>query len=154
MVDHATLFPIQAGSKHEKISCHQCHTDPRNRKVQDCLTCHPSATTDPQHSQAGGYARDSALCLRCHGDSQVNTVASHLPFAITSRTAHYRTSCLKCHPNSRADKPFAQDFSPFDCLSCHSQSQIDRRHSRFSRYRYESTTCVSSGCHQSGRGGD
>lgn len=150
-VDHTAFFPIQEGATHSGIVCSTCHVDPTSRKVVDCIGCHTSASTDPKHGQVGGYARDSALCLRCHGDSQVKTVSSHLPFAILSGYKHYRSSCLTCHPVARTDKPFAQDFNPFDCLSCHSKGAMDDKHQSFSTYRYVSTTCVTSGCHANGR---
>lgn len=150
-VDHTAWFPIQAGTSHTGISCRQCHPDRTNREVQDCLTCHTASSTDPQHSRVGGYARDSGLCVRCHGDSQVHPVSGHLPFSIVLGTKHYRTSCLECHPAPRTDKPWAQDFTPFDCLSCHPQGPMDDKHQAFPIYRYVSTTCVTSGCHQNGR---
>ncbi len=150
-VDHTAIFPIQAGDSHGGLACGTCHVDPTNRHVVDCLTCHPAATIDPSHGSVGGYARDSALCLRCHGDSQVKPVSTHLPFAILSGYKHYRSSCLTCHPVARTDKPFAQDFNPFDCLSCHSKGAMDDKHKNFSIYRYESTTCVTSGCHANGQ---
>ncbi len=150
-IDHTAYFPIQAGASHSGIACATCHMNPTNRKVVDCLTCHTAAETDPQHGKVGGYARDSARCVRCHGDSQVDRVSTHLPFAILSGYKHYRTSCLECHPVARTDKPFAQDFNPFDCLSCHSKGDMDDKHKGFSVYRYVSTTCVTSGCHANGR---
>jgi hypothetical protein len=150
-VDHAAWFPIHDGATHAGISCSTCHVDRSNRKVVDCVTCHTASTTDPQHGQVGGYGRTSALCLRCHGDSQVKRVSTHLPFAILSGYKHYRSSCLTCHPVARTDKPFAQDFNPFDCLSCHSKGDMDDKHQNFSTYRYVSTTCVTSGCHANGR---
>lgn len=150
-VDHRPYFPIESGTAHAGIACASCHTDATNRKVVDCLTCHPAATTDAPHNPVGGYQRVSATCLKCHGDSQVKKVSSHLPFSILSGTKHYRTSCLVCHPVARTDKPFAQDFNPFDCLSCHSKGAMDDKHQGFSAYRYQSTTCVTSGCHANGR---
>lgn len=150
-MDHSAYFPIQSGATHAGIGCGTCHVDRTNRKVVDCLTCHTPSTTDPRHGQVGGYARDSALCLRCHGDSQVQRVSSHLPFGITSNYKHFRSSCLTCHPVARTDKPFAQDFFPFDCLSCHGKRDMDDKHKGFSTYRYVSTTCVTSGCHANGR---
>ncbi|MBN1208749.1 MAG: hypothetical protein JXB05_28060 [Myxococcaceae bacterium] len=149
-VDHTAWFPTEAGTSHGGISCRQCHPTRANRKVLDCVTCHTAAETDPEHSQVGGYARDSARCVRCHGDSQVHSVSGHTPFSIRQGTGHFRTSCLECHPVSRTDKPWAQDFDPFDCLSCHSKGAMDDKHQNFATYRYESATCVNSGCHQNG----
>jgi hypothetical protein len=150
-IDHTAWFPIHVGTSHAGSSCRQCHPDRTNRQVLDCLTCHTPTATDPQHSRVGGYARDSALCVRCHAESQVHPVSSHLPFSILLGTKHYRTSCLVCHPVSRTDKPWAQNFDPFDCLSCHSKGAMDDKHQSFSTYRYVSTTCVNSGCHQNGQ---
>jgi len=150
-VDHTQLFPIGPGTTHAGISCATCHVDATNRKVVDCLTCHTATSTDPRHGTVGGYTRSSALCVRCHGDSQVNLVLTHLPFSIRLGTKHYRTSCLTCHPASRTDKPWAQDFTLFDCLSCHDQPETDSHHQGRAGYQYVSTTCVNSGCHQNGR---
>ncbi|MBN1204247.1 MAG: hypothetical protein JXB05_04920, partial [Myxococcaceae bacterium] len=150
-INHTAYFPIQAGDAHTGITCSSCHPNRLDRKVVDCLTCHPATATDPTHTRVGGYVRSSAQCLRCHGDSQVNPVSSHLPFAILSNYKHYRMSCLVCHPVPRTDKPFAQDFNPFDCLSCHSKKAMDDKHKSFPTYSYQSTSCTQSGCHQNGR---
>jgi hypothetical protein len=150
-IDHTAFFPIQMGAAHGGISCRQCHPDRSNRKTLDCLTCHTAASTDPQHTPVGGYARNSSTCVRCHAESQVNLVSAHLPFSIRLGTKHYQTSCLTCHPVSRTDKDWAQDFTPFDCLSCHPKAKMDDTHSGEGGYRYVSTTCVNSGCHQNGR---
>jgi hypothetical protein len=150
-IDHTAFFPVHMGATHSGISCRQCHPDRTNRQVLDCLTCHTPTATDPRHSTVGGYARTSPLCVRCHAESQVNLVSLHLPFSIRLGTKHYRTSCLTCHPSSRTDKPWAQDFVPFDCLSCHPKTKMDDTHQGRSGYAYVSTTCVTSGCHDDGR---
>jgi hypothetical protein len=150
-IDHTAFFPTQLGATHGGISCRQCHPDRANRQVLDCLTCHTATSTDPRHTTVGGYARNSSTCVRCHAESQVNLVSAHLPFSIRLGTKHYRTSCLTCHPVSRTDKPWAQDFTPFDCLSCHPKTKMDDTHSGEAGYRYISTTCANSGCHQNGR---
>jgi predicted metal-binding protein len=123
---------------------------PGAHRLLDCLTCHPATETDSQHGPVGGYARDSSLCVRCHAESQVHRVSTHLPFNIRAGPKHYRSSCLTCHPSSRTDKAWAQDFTPFVCLSCHTRGPMDDKHQNFSTYRYVSTTCVNSGCHQNG----
>jgi len=150
-IDHTAFFPTHMGATHSGISCRQCHPDRAQRQVLDCLTCHTPTSTDPRHSTVGGYARNSSLCVRCHAESQVNLVSLHVPFNIRLGTKHYRTSCLTCHPTSRTDKPWAQNFNPFDCLSCHPKIKMDDTHQGRSGYAYVSTTCVNSGCHDDGR---
>ena len=150
-IDHTAFFPTHLGATHGGISCRQCHPDRAQRQVLDCLTCHTSTATDPRHTTVGGYARNSSLCVRCHAESQVDLVSTHLPFNIRLGTKHYRTSCLTCHPTSRTDKPWAQNFDPFDCLSCHPKTKMDDTHQGRSGYSYVSTTCVNSGCHQNGQ---
>ncbi len=150
-IDHTPYFPTKVGETHGGSSCRSCHPDRTNRKLLNCLTCHPATTADAQHVNVGGYAQDSSLCIRCHGDSQVNAVATHLPFLVRSGARHYKSSCLTCHPANRTDKTWATNFTPFDCLGCHKKTEMDGHHASISGYQYVSTTCVNSGCHPSGR---
>ena len=63
----------------------------------------------------------------------IATVASHLPFQVTSGDAHFRTSCFGCRPKTRADKPCGEGFAPatMDC-------------------QYKSSSCIHGGCHADG----
>jgi hypothetical protein len=144
-VDHATRFPIAAGSSHAVARCSQCHVDAANRKVLGCAGCHPheQATAASQHSGlvsgVEGYEFTSAKCVRCHADSQVTPVAAHLPFSLTSRNHDGQDArCLKCHPDFRADKPFGADFATASCRGCHAGAH------------HPSQSCYAAGCHPDG----
>lgn len=54
-----------------------------------------------------------ASCLRCHADSQRNTVASHPVGSDTpsQNDIHAGAGCLTCHTAPRTDKTFGTDFS-------------------------------------------
>ncbi|MFZ5470871.1 MAG: hypothetical protein ACOZIN_15705 [Myxococcota bacterium] len=154
LVDHSRYFPIAAGNTHANISCATCHTVPGDRKQVTCAgTCHPSNTMSAKHTPVGGYQYTSPLCIRCHADSQVHLVNSHLPFNIRSGTKHYRRSCFSCHPALRTDKPFAANFNRtlISCSACHSKTSMDNKHQNRPGYQYNPLTCVMSGCHQDGR---
>lgn len=153
-VDHAPFFPIASGSKHAPVGCADCHPVPLDRTQLSCNACHshPAATMDGRHTTVGGYGSASPLCARCHADSQITRVSAHLPFRITSGTKHYRTSCFACHPGMRTDKPWATDFARarIDCLACHSRAKMDDQHQEEPGYQYQSTTCITGGCHADG----
>jgi hypothetical protein len=154
-VDHAKIFPIAAGTKHQGIDCRRCHVDPTNRAVLGCGVCHASGPMSSAHGNVADYAFDSTACIRCHGDSQVNRVADHLPFGVAAGYRHYLQPCLSCHPNIRADKAFAADFSvgAASCAQCHPQSQMDDTHQGFPGYQYQVSSCIQAGCHPNGGGG-
>lgn len=148
--DH-TYFPIRTGDVHQGLACLDCHQNNADRTQVNCLSCHPAQTTDPLHTDVGGYAQDSKTCLHCHADSQVHDLDGHTPFAIDPHAPHYKVSCYACHDTPRVDKPYGQDFSLFNCPACHAQSDLASSHSGLAGYQYQSTTCVTSGCHQNGK---
>ena len=63
-------FPIYSGAhKGRWTLCADCHTQPSNFTVFNCLGCHPhddKATTDGHHSGVSGYQYLSSECYRCH----------------------------------------------------------------------------------------
>jgi len=156
-VDHTPFFPIDSGA-HAATLCGDCHVDPSDRKVLGCAGCHPhtQADTDAAHAQVGGYGFQSALCVRCHAESQVTRIAAHLPFRIGPGAPHQRStpgeggSCLRCHPQLRADKTWAQDFASLDCLACHPSNSLAGEHSGRPGYSYSTPSCLASSCHASG----
>jgi len=154
-LDHSKIFPIAPGDLHGAVACRDCHIDPTNRSVLGCGDCHPSAQMQPAHGSVGGYAFDMLLCIRCHGDSQVDRVAAHLPFAISSGRKHYLKECLTCHPAFRADKAFAADFAlpATTCGPCHGQSEMNDKHQSMPSYSYQAASCIQAGCHPTGSGG-
>lgn len=141
--NHSTaFFPIGAGSAHAAVSCTQCHTDPANRQDATKLGCAASACHaaipgfSNGHAPVGGVAiltvhtsqtastelsLTGANCVMCHGDSQVDPVASH-PAGDSGfgKVPHQGAGCVTCHSAARTDKPFAADFSTTPgCVVCH-----------------------------------
>lgn len=157
--DHDTrFFPRGTGTPHAAISCRRCHTNlqaPNDPASFACATCHatrPGSST--AHAAVAGVsgATQSPDCLRCHGDSQVDAVSAHQPrFPIQRGSATHDTACLQCHTSLRADKPFAADFSRFECTGCHERTPTDSSHAGVSGYVYASPSCYE--CHPSGAGG-
>ncbi|MDQ3262730.1 MAG: hypothetical protein M3Y59_03570 [Myxococcota bacterium] len=145
-------FPVDPGTTHQDAACSSCHQVPGDRKVVNCGSCHSSAETAPQHTQVGGYSFSSPLCIRCHGDGQLDRVALHLPFRITGGAKHAGEPCLTCHPGFRTDKPWAADFTlpKLSCGPCHSRGDMDDKHRNFSGYQYSPPSCFTSGCHPDG----
>jgi hypothetical protein len=151
-VDHGPIFPIAAGTAHASAACAQCHVQPGDRSVLGCAGCHPhaQATVASQHASVTGYAFDSARCVRCHADAQVDRRADHGPFRITSgkHTGTPGGDCLRCHPGLRADKPFGADFAVFTCEDCHDRAEVDRDHAGRRDYAYTTEACHR--CHPDG----
>jgi hypothetical protein len=150
--DSHTIFPIAAGTKHEATRCAECHLDPQDRSLVDCILCHAheETITAGAHLEVGGYRYQSSGCLRCHYDGSVARVAEHRPFRIDRGARHHGENCLECHPAVLPDRPFGADFSLFDCTPCHPRGETDGHHDDVSGYRYDSLTCVQSGCHTDG----
>jgi ribosomal protein L40E len=167
--NHGAFFPIDAGTKHATAGCSSCHLDRANRLLLGCAGCHghAQATAAAQHALVRGYQFDSALCVRCHADGQVDRIAAHQPFLIASGARHAAPDageCLRCHahdpgpagerdPAMRADKPWAADFGVFTCVDCHVKVEVDQRHLG-SVAGYEYTTPKCRNCHPTGKGGD
>jgi hypothetical protein len=147
-VDHDRNFPIGAGSKHESVGCSDCHGATRAPSDLKCTACHTEAPMATAHTMAGGYQWSAPVCLSCHADAQVERVAAHTPFALTSGAAHANASCAVCHPGKRADKPLAIDFNTNDCLSCHASSDTTPKHAGVPGFQYATASCLT--CHPSG----
>ena len=148
---HVKYFPIDTGDKHEAVGCNSCHANTANRQDITCAgTCHDMPISS-NHTDVGGYQWSSPLCLRCHADSQINPVATHLPFSISGRAKHHNSSCIKCHPAMRTDKPYGADFNQIGCFDCHNMAEMNNHHAGFAGYQPVATSCVQSGCHQDGR---
>ena len=145
------FFPRGPGTVHgnASVGCLQCHlklATPNDPTAFGCYTCHSTLATGwPHPDPVGGVSilvvhtsqtasspidiTNSANCLLCHADSQVNTVASHpagdgSPFR---NAAHGGAGCLTCHSQwTRPDKNFGADFSTTGaigsgkgCGTCH-----------------------------------
>jgi hypothetical protein len=144
--DHDTrFFPRGTGTKHAGIACAACHTDLANPTVASnfaCASCHlgldaalvskhTGSTSNPRIAVSSSEisATDSATCLRCHADSQVDLTSSH-PSGSEGMPPHQGARCLQCHSMFRTDKPFGADFATDPatpsllaarqgCYSCH-----------------------------------
>lgn len=63
----APYFPIYSGTHAGRwTSCTDCHTDPANYAVFDCLSCHGKTETDSHHTQVTNYQYTSTACYACH----------------------------------------------------------------------------------------
>ncbi len=156
----AADFPRGAGTSHAAIGCIQCHTDltnPTSTANFACAGCHSglSGGFAAGHANVVGVdaSTTSAQCLVCHGDGQINPVASHTLFPIAKGSATHDTVCLQCHTTLRTGKPYAYaaDFTAYECTGCHGQAATDPLHSGVSGYVWASPSCY--GCHPSGAGG-
>jgi hypothetical protein len=70
--DHDDLyFPIYSG-KHgdEWNQCSDCHFNPNNYSLFDCLNCHSPGETNEEHDEVGGYVYESNACFQCHPDGE------------------------------------------------------------------------------------
>ena len=149
--DHRAIFPIAPGDLHAGLPCAQCHEDPADRTSLACVSCHTQSEDLPAaHQGVGGFAEQTALCLRCHPEGQAHRLVDHLPFSIVSGAAHYTRPCLSCHPRMRADKPFGADFTEYECTGCHEQAATAAEHAQVGEYVYLSTSCTWGGCHRDG----
>jgi hypothetical protein len=150
------FFPIGAGTKHAAVGCTECHLDlstPNDPTKFRCYTCHSALPTGwPHPDPVGGVAiltihtsrnastpvditspAGPANCLKCHADSQVDTVASHPTGQDgdpSHNSEHAGAGCLTCHSTTRTDKTFGTDFTakvaqpcfssaPPGCVVCH-----------------------------------
>jgi hypothetical protein len=63
-------FPIYSGRHRGKWStCGDCHVNPGNYKVFECILCHEHSNrteVDSKHREVSGYSYSSAACYRCH----------------------------------------------------------------------------------------
>jgi hypothetical protein len=139
--DHGQYFPIDAASKHAGVSCTDCHSNLAQPTVATnflCGTCHQQLdpalitnhTTNTSKPTITVKASEisvtnSATCLRCHGDSQVDLTSSHPrtePCPNGGAPPHQGAACTRCHSGYRTDKTFAADFGgspPPGCAQCH-----------------------------------
>ncbi|MDH3215033.1 MAG: hypothetical protein OEN01_01925 [Candidatus Krumholzibacteria bacterium] len=150
MPDHDPFFPIFSGRhRNEWSSCVQCHTDPGNNSVFNCLTCHEHAQpeTDGAHVGMSGYVYASAECYSCHPTGEAGRFVDHdaqfFPIYSGAHNGKWAT-CSTCH----VDRGNA---SVFDCLGCHEhdQNRMDDKHSGEDNYVYASSACYD--CHPDGR---
>ena len=61
-------FPLNGP---HNVACTQCHPNLSTPASFVCTNCHTAASTNPRHSDVGGYVWDSNACYNCHGNGQV-----------------------------------------------------------------------------------
>ncbi|MDP2722814.1 MAG: hypothetical protein Q8O72_08660, partial [Bacteroidales bacterium] len=62
-------FPIYSGEHNGEWNfCSDCHTNPTDYAVFDCLGCHSQADTNEDHQGVSGYQYNSNACYNCHPD--------------------------------------------------------------------------------------
>lgn len=141
--DHAVFFPIGAAAKHVR-QCSSCHSDPADKsslsKLQ-CLACHSDAAVFPgpslteRHTHAADPSKLPVLdypaapvpddCLRCHADSQVDSIAGHGrqpgPEGLAGPgDGRHDSQCFTCHQaRGVPNRPWAQDWAQSSCRPCH-----------------------------------
>ncbi|MFH1842590.1 MAG: hypothetical protein ABIF77_05240 [bacterium] len=67
--DHFPYFPIYRGRhRNEWTSCQDCHVQPDNYLVFECIFCHEHnrSETDSHHDDEPDYEYSSPACLDCH----------------------------------------------------------------------------------------
>ena len=73
-------FPIYSGRhRGEWSSCSECHVNPSNYKVFECILCHAhsnKAEVDNRHRGENGYSYTSAACYRCHPSGRADAFSS------------------------------------------------------------------------------
>ena len=70
--DHdSQYFPIYSGEhRNEWSDCADCHVNPANFAVFECIFCHEhnQGDMDDEHRGVSGYVYQSTACLNCHPD--------------------------------------------------------------------------------------
>lgn len=139
---NSDYFPVGSGTRHQGISCRQCHTDmsrPNDPAAFACASCHLATAglaalhTSPASGVAiltvhtsetqttAPLALTSQNCLRCHADGQVDRIAAHPggEEGLGNRD-HRPAGCTTCHSGYRTDKPFGANFGAGSgCRTCH-----------------------------------
>jgi hypothetical protein len=79
--DHdGRYFPIYSGTHRGRwSSCGDCHVNPGNYQVFECILCHEHANrteVDSKHRGVSGYAYQSSACYRCHSTGRAGSFSS------------------------------------------------------------------------------
>lgn len=146
------FFPIYSGAHAGAwTDCSTCHTDPANRTLFSCLTCHDhsQSVVDPAHVGMPGYAWESNSCYSCHPTGLAGQYVDHdaqfFPIYSGKHSGRWKNDCATCHPNP-------QQKAIVDCLTaCHKHEPIktNEKHANRPGYSYTSEACIS--CHPDGR---
>jgi len=60
-----------------QLACNNCHPNLSMPQTFVCTNCHTAASTNPRHTDVGGYVWDSAACYRCHANGQIQDSLVH-----------------------------------------------------------------------------
>lgn len=96
--DHdGQYFPIYSGShQNEWTSCSECHTNPNDYTVFNCIICHTQTETNNEHQGISGYTWNSDACYACHPNGEGDGFNHNTTdFPLTG--AHLTVACLACH---------------------------------------------------------
>ena len=70
-------FPIYSGTHRGKWStCGDCHVNPANYRVFECILCHEhsnKANVDSKHKGVSGYVYASSACYQCHRNGRAGS---------------------------------------------------------------------------------
>ncbi|MCB2219010.1 MAG: hypothetical protein KQI35_01355 [Bacteroidetes bacterium] len=107
------FFPIYSGEHQgEWDQCSDCHSDPTNYAIFQCLTCHPQGEMDDEHEGIPGYAYNSINCLECHPDGSSASGFDHSITNFPLTGAHTTIDCSDCHEGGYTN-------TPDECVGCH-----------------------------------
>lgn len=91
-------FPIYSGEHQgEWDQCSDCHTNPNNYSIFDCLVCHEQGETDDKHQGIGGYIYNSNACFECHPDGSATGSFNHNNTIFPLTGGHLAVECIECH---------------------------------------------------------
>lgn len=141
-------FPIAAVGNHQDVECGQCHSDPNNRRVLACATCHTDMTAnlDDRHEYVQDYVgTNSTVCYNCHpgGATEIKR-NEHGAFPVIDPSNHTTTGCMQCHMDVD-NRPLIA------CAQCHTNVTTDLalKHTGIGGFDInDSTTCYE--CHPGG----
>ncbi len=139
------FFPVYSGTHAGQwADCSNCHTDPTDKSVFDCLGCHVQATIDVIHQGMLSYDYQSSACFTCHPSGVVEDYLEHdgafFPIYAGPHSGTW-VDCSNCHTDPA-------DRSVFSCVVCHDQTDTDNMHTGITGYVYNSTDCIT--CHPTG----
>lgn len=67
------FFPLETSTAghHAGYECVDCHTEPQNRTIVECSTCHEKADMEHAHRRVNNYSYDTPSCLSCHPTGEI-----------------------------------------------------------------------------------
>ena len=93
-------FPIYSGEHSGTwVNCAECHTDPSNYALFNCIICHEhnQPDMDEEHEGINGYLYDSQACFDCHPTGSADEGFDHDATLFPLTGAHLEAACAECH---------------------------------------------------------